>query len=196
MALVVACTVDHTNDVQLSGLVHQCFSTVKESILYQTACPPVGPWRERNMAGWACDTVTYVDEFPFPLTLQSYQEDPQHVAGRIREVMTASDVRPGKVTVLGGLAAGISFEITQMYRWTNGENGTFWLAIASVRDGEYKGIRILLPWDGSPRSYTKGPWMIQPKLATSPLRRSKYPEFDPKYMTRCGDNAGKSSPTS
>lgn len=183
LVLVAACSVDHTDDPHLSGLVHQCFATVKDGIIYQTVCPPVSPGSFGFRGDSYCDTVTYVDQFPYAVTLNSFEADPQHWSEQISKTIKKASNAYGEFIVRGGLPAGTTFEITQMYRWNNGENGTFWLAIAAIRDGKFKGNRFTLPWAGSPPSYTF-PW-----LRSAYPRRTIYPAIDARYMTPCADNS-------
>jgi len=55
--------------------------------------------------------------------------------------------------------AHTSFEIVQIFRWYNGETDSYWLASAVIRDGQFAGKRILLPWGGFPGPYEERPWM-------------------------------------
>jgi len=63
------------------------------------------------------------------------------------------------VAVHGVVPAHTSFEIVQIFRWYNGETDSYWLASAVIRDGQFAGKRILLPWGGFPGPYEERPWM-------------------------------------
>ena len=68
----------------ISGLIHQCFATVKESVFLSGRCQPIGGWPY-------CDTVKSLDEEPDPLwkgpqlppTLRAFRENPGYWSGQI-----------------------------------------------------------------------------------------------------------------
>jgi hypothetical protein len=77
---------------------------------------------------------------------REFQSDPHTWSQRIREEVGRQYNHPGPETVIvyGAVSAGTPFEIVQVFRWTNGEAGTYWLAIGAMRDGEFTGRRWVL----------------------------------------------------
>ena len=173
----------HDTDPRISALIHQCFATVKESIFFSGHCQPIGSWTY-------CDTLRSLDpqpdprwKFPqFPPTLQAYHNDPIYWSGRIHEeekYRQRSHIQSDHVVIYGGLPIGTQLEILEVFRWFNGENGTFWIAYAVILDGEFKGRRLLLPWEGSSGDL---PWLI---FAPGVLPSRADPVASPEMLTNC-----------
>ena len=183
IALLAGCTANvRDTDPRISALIHQCFATVKESMLISGKCQPLGTWTY-------CDTVRSLDpdpdprwKFPqFPPTLQAYRDDPDYWSSRIHEEekhRQGSQIQPDRVVIYGGLPIGTPLAIVQISRWFNGESGTFWIAYAVIRDGVFNGRRILLPWEGSGDI----PWLT---FAPSVLPSRADPVANPKMLSSC-----------
>jgi hypothetical protein len=169
-------------DPRISTLIHQCFATVKESIFLSSRCQPVWGWPY-------CDNVkalnaeqTRLPNLPqLPPTLQAFHEDPSYWTAQIRaqqaQFLKKND---DHLVVYGGLSVGTQLEIVQVSRWVDCENGIFWIAYANIRDGEFKGRRVLLSWYGlgQPGWIRTG---YDPKAGGSTP-----PAIDPEYLTKCG----------
>jgi hypothetical protein len=171
-------------DPRIGALIHQCFATVNESIFVSAKCQPVGTWAY-------CDTVSSLNPhadprwtFPhFPPTLQAYRDDPVYWSGRIHEEekqRQRGQFQPDRVVIYGGLPIGTQLEIGQISRWFNGENGTFWVAYANIQDGEFKGRRIFLPWEGGLDSHG---WIHAEYDPQS--RGETEPGADSRFLTKC-----------
>jgi len=184
IALLAGCTATNVRDTdpRINALIHQCFATVKESIFFSGKCQPIGSWTY-------CDTIRSLDpqpdprwKFPqFPPTLQAYRDDPVYWSGRIHEeekYRQGSQIQPDHVVIYGALPIGTQLEIVEVSRWFNGENGTFWIAYAVIRDGEFKGRRLLMPWEGSGDL----PWLT---FAPGVLPSRAGPVASPKMLTSC-----------
>ncbi|HXC10056.1 MAG TPA: hypothetical protein VNV61_14085 [Steroidobacteraceae bacterium] len=187
-ALFTGCTTIAVSDTDppIRALIHQCFATVKESILFSGKCQPMGTWTY-------CDTVMSLEPHPdprwkfpqFPPTLQAYRDDPDYWSGRIHEEekrRQGSQIQADRVLIYGGLPIGTPLEIVEISRWFNGENGTFWIAYAVIRDGDFNGHRILLPWEGSGDI----PWLT---FAPGVLPSRADPAVNPKALTSCRNDA-------
>jgi hypothetical protein len=184
IAILAGCNVSTVRDAdpRISALIHQCFATVNESIFLSGKCQPIRTWAY-------CDTVRSLNPdadprwtFPqFPPTLQAYRNDPAywsdqiHLAEKLRQ---GAQIQPGHPVIHGGLPIGTPLEIVEVSRWFQGENGTFWIASAVIRDGEFKGRRIFLPWDGSGDI----PWVTS---APDALPSRADPVANPKVLTSC-----------
>jgi hypothetical protein len=184
IALLAGCNVSavRDDDPRISALIHQCFATLKESIFFSRRCQPMGTWAY-------CDTVRGLDpnpdprwKFPqFPPTLQAYRDDPGYWSDRIHiaeKYGQRSLIQPDHVVIYGGLPIGTPLEIVEVSRWFNGENGTFWIAYAVIRDGEFKGRRIFLPSEGSGDI----PWLT---FAPGVLPSRAEPVANPKMLANC-----------
>lgn len=184
IALLAGCNASavRDDDPRISTLIHQCFATLKESIFFSRRCQPVGTWAY-------CDTVRGLDpnpdprwKFPqFPPTLQAYRDDPGYWSDRIHiaeKYGQRSLIQPDHVVIYGGLPIGTPLEIVEVSRWFNGENGTFWIAYAVIRDGEFKGRRIFLPSEGSGDI----PWLT---FAPGVLPSRADPVANPKMLANC-----------
>ena len=187
-ALLTGCpatTAVRATDPRIGALIHQCFRTVKEAIFLSTDCQP-------NFDYAYCDTVRSLDPHPdprwrfprFPPTLQAYRDDPVYWSGRIHEAEKhrrghgGIESRQDRVVIYGGLPIGASLEIVQVSRWFQGENGTSWIANAVIRDGEFRGRQILLPWPGT------GEEWIDAALDLKTLVRNN-PDVDSRFLTKC-----------
>jgi hypothetical protein len=172
-------------DPRISELIHQCFATVKEAIFLSDKCDPLG-------SRTYCDTVRSLNPNPdprwqqlqyFPPSLQAYRDDPVYWTGRIHEekkYKLFEQLLPDHVVLYGGVPIGTSLEIVQISRWFNGENGTFWIGYANIQEGEFKGRRILLPWEGGRGS---GGWI---RNDYDPKAKSRMdPGVDSHYLTKC-----------
>lgn len=174
-------------DPRIGALVHQCFTTANEAIFLSDTCDPIG-------SRTYCDTVRGLNPHPdpqwkqlqyFPPTLQAYRDDPIYWSGRIHEekkYRLFEQLLPDHVVIYGGLPVGTQLEIVQLSRWFNGENGTFWIADAVIRDGDFKGRKILLPWPGR-----FSPWIDVPYDREA--RAFRDPEADSRFLTKCDAKA-------
>jgi hypothetical protein len=184
LAILAGCYTSAVSDTdpRISALVHACFATVKESIVFSGRCEPMGTWVY-------CDTVQSLNPHPdprwkfpqFPPTLQAYRDDPGYWPDRIHmaeKYRQGSQIQPDHVVIYGGLPIGTPLEIVEVSRWFNGENGTFWIAHAVIRDGEFKGRRIFLPWEGS----GDFPWLT---FAPGVLPSRADPVANPEMLTSC-----------
>jgi hypothetical protein len=184
IAILAGCNVSTVRDAdpRISTLIHQCFATVKESIFLSGKCQPVGTWAY-------CDSVRGLDPHPdprwtfpqFPPTLQAYRDDPGYWSGRIHmaeKYRQGSQIQPDHLVIYGGIPMGTPLEIVEVSRWFRGESGTDWIAYAVIRDGEFKGRRILLPWDGSGDI----PWLT---FAPGVLPSRADPVANPKMLSSC-----------
>jgi hypothetical protein len=166
-------------DPRVSGLIHQCFSTVKESIFISGRCQAIDGWPY-------CDTVKPLNPdkprlagvAQLPPTLQAYREDSAYWSAQIHAEQSDTFRKPGDhLIVYGGLPIGTSLEIVRVSRWSNGENGTFWIAYANIRNGEFKGREILLPWHG----FDSSGWIYSPYVE----KVDHDPDVDTRFLAKC-----------
>jgi hypothetical protein len=169
------------DDPRISGLIHHCFATVKESLFISGNC--------QNIEGSPyCDTVKALDaEQPslsfaqLPPTLRAYHENPIYWAEQVHAVdRNLFGTHRDNLTIYGGLPVGTPLQIVEVSRWFNGENGTFWIGHAIIKDGEFKGRRILLPWEG----HGQYGW-IDAKFDIQARAESVIPEVDSRYLKSC-----------
>jgi hypothetical protein len=170
-----------STDPRIHGLINQCFATVKESIFVSSRCQPI--------AGWPyCDTVKALnaEQRPlanyaqFPPTLQAFREEASYWSGQIRaqqEYFYGN--HQDRLHIHGGIPAGTPLVIVQMDRWFNGENGTFWIARATIGAGDFQGRQVLLPWEG----YDQRGWIRDEYDPQTKLRMA--PDADPRYLRKC-----------
>ena len=168
-------------DPRIGALIDQCFATAKETIFISGYCQGVD-------GSSYCDTVKALNpEQPrvasyahLSPTLRALSEDPAYWSEQIRAQQKYFFGWHGEHPVIyGGLPAGTFLQIVQISRWFDGENGTFWVAHANIRTGEFKGRRILLPWEG----YDQRGWIRE---EYDPKAKSRMaPEVDSRYLTKC-----------
>jgi hypothetical protein len=144
--LCAACiTTDRTADRYFSEFVDHRFTTLQEAMLVSRECW-VGAWKY-------CDSAVPIgpktNAIPteYPPTLQAYQDDPGEWSRRIHsfERQRQPGAEPDHIVIYGGLPVGTTVKISQVLSKFDGENGSYWLAFATVQDGEFKGRRLLLP---------------------------------------------------
>jgi len=99
-ALFAACSTEHTADPQLAGIVASLLCNGEGHHPLSDGLPPVGPMSSMGLHGYMCDTVSDVDEFPFPMTAREYRSDPQTWSQRIREEVGRQHNHPGPETVI------------------------------------------------------------------------------------------------
>ena len=172
-------------DPRIGALINQCFATAKETIFISGNCQGVDGWSY-------CDTVKALNReqqrvasYPLlPPTLRAFSEDSEYWSEQIRAQQKYFFGWHGEHPMIyGGLPAGTSLEIVQVSRWFNGENGTFWVAHANIRNGEFKGRRILLPWEG----YGQRGWIRE---EYDPKAKSRMaPEVESDYLSKCESTA-------
>jgi hypothetical protein len=167
------------DDARIGGLIHQCFATVKESLFVSANCQGIDGWSN-------CDTVKALRPEPLPSgvtrlhppTLEAYRENPTYWSEQINsEPYRFLSTRPDRWIIYGGLPMGTQLEIVQIARWSNGENGTYWIGHAVIQDGEFKGRRILLPWGDY--GWIDAEYDVQAR-ATKPV-----PKVDSRYLREC-----------
>jgi hypothetical protein len=115
-----------------------------------------------------------------PPTLRAFREEPKYWSEEIQAQQKYFFGRRGDNAVIyGGLPVGTPLVIVQVSRWSHGEDGTFWVAHARIRTGEFAGRRILLPWWGNgQRAWIRDEYDPQTKSRNAP-------DADPRYLTKC-----------
>lgn len=182
--LVPACvTTDQTNDSRVSNLVHQCFQTVHNTTFYETDCPR-GSSRDEETRPGLCNTVTDSNKTPYREPPPE-RPPPNELSKLMRKIPRKEEKQA--VTILGNLPSGTSFEVTKMLRVPFGEGDSYWLTVAEIRDGEFKGKSMLLPWNSSLGFHAADPW-ITDFFQREPFQHSAYPpQIDLQSMTACAD---------
>lgn len=184
---LTACVTDKSSDAKLSGVMHHCFRTTGDAVLYQTnKCPPLD-----GSDTSTCITLKYLDSFSPPVTLIEFKSNSLGAAERVTEQITppakhALLIATPKVTSLGAVTRGTSFTVVGMRRFSHPEQGAIWITTAKIRDGEFAGQMITLPWDDLYLEFHgDGAW-ITDFLQREPFIRDPYrPQIDLKKMTPC-----------
>jgi hypothetical protein len=163
LLLITACVTDKSSDARLSAAMHRCFRTTDDAVLYQTnKCPPLS-----GSDTSTCTTLKYLNSFAPPAN---------------RGLLVATP----KVNSLGAVTRGTSFTIEAMRRFSHPEQGSIWITTAQIRDGEFTGQMITLPWDDlSLEFHGDGGW-IKDFVQREPFVRDPYrPQIDYSKMVPC-----------
>jgi hypothetical protein len=184
MATLTSCVTEKRADPRLGSVMHKCFHTTGDAILYQTnKCPPMGGMASTS----TCLTVKYLSDLPHPAALSDFDNG----AARIAEQLTPSAKRAllipnPEVSVRGPLTQGTSFTIEDMHRFSHPEQGSIWITTAKIIDGQFAGQTITLPWDDLYLEFQgDGAW-IKDFLQREPFIRDPYrPQIDSTKMTPC-----------
>src|ERR1700686_3535920 len=122
-SFLTACVTDKSCDSRLSTVMHKCFRTTDDSVLYQTnKCPPNGGMSTTS----TCTTLKYLSSFSPPVTLSEFNSNLYGAATRVAERITppASGglLNPApRVKSLGAVTRGTSFTIEAMRRFSHPE---------------------------------------------------------------------------
>jgi hypothetical protein len=189
---LTACVTERSSDPRLGSVMHKCFHTTGDAVLYQTnKCPP--------MSGMAltstCLTVKYLSNLSPPATLSDFDHG---AATSIAEQLTPRAKRAllianPEASVLGPLTTGTSFTIEDMHRFSHPEQGSIWITTAKILDGQFAGQKITLPWDDLYLEFHgDGAW-IKDFVQREPFIRDPYrPQIDSTKMIPC-DTPDKSN---
>lgn len=185
MVTLTACVTDKSADPRLGSVLHKCFRTVGDAVLYQSnKCPPTGGMASTS----TCLTVKNLSDLSPPATLSDFDHG---AATSIAEQMTPSAKRAllitnPEVSVLGPLTKGTSFTIEGMHRFSHPEQGSIWVTTAKILDGQFAGRQITLPWDNLSLEFRgDGAW-IKDFLQRDPFTRDPYrPQVDSAKMIPC-----------
>jgi hypothetical protein len=194
---LTGCLSDRSADPRLGSVMHQCFRTTDDAVLYQTPnCPPTG----NGMSGTStCTTLRYLSSFSPPVTLNEYNSNSQGAAARVAELLKPvanggpllrALSTPPKATLFGTMPAGTSFTVEGMHRFSHPEQGSIWITTAQIREGEFAGRMITLPWDSLDLEFHgDGAWIkdfIQREpFVIDPSR----PQIDSTAMVPCETSA-------
>jgi hypothetical protein len=110
---LAACVTNKSSDPRLSSVVHQCFRTTDDAILFQTSsCPPLNGMSAIS----TCVTVKYLSSFSPPITLREYNTNSSGAAWRVSDELAARStvfrgvLRPREhASLLGILKSGTPF---------------------------------------------------------------------------------------
>jgi hypothetical protein len=161
---LTACVTNKSSDPRLASIVHQCFRTTDDAVLFQTSsCPPL----DGMSATSTCVTVKYLSSFSPPITLRDYNANAAGAAGRVSDELSArSSVSRGllrpreRASLLGILKSGTPFTVQNMRRFSHPEQGSIWITTAKIDEGEFSGESITLPWDNLSLEFNgEGGWM-------------------------------------
>jgi hypothetical protein len=145
---MTACVTDQSSDARLSAVIRKCYRTTDDAVLYQTnKCPPLS-----GSDTSTCTTMKYLNSFSPPVTLSEFNSNLHGAAIRVAEQVTPPAKRglliaTPKVNSLGAVTRGTSFTIEAMRRFSHPEQGSIWITTAEIRDGQFAGQMITLPWD-------------------------------------------------
>jgi hypothetical protein len=85
---LTACTINHSADPKLGSILHQCFRTTDDAVLYETPfCPPHSGLSKAS----TCVTVRYLNSFRPPVTLREFS-----TSGRAEEAVVSELRRPAE----------------------------------------------------------------------------------------------------
>ena len=190
------CVSDRSADPRLAGVMHQCFRFTDDAVLYQTPnCPPT------NSGGGTstCTTVRYLRSFSLPVSLNEFNSNSQGAADRVAEHLKPTPTggpllralsAPPKATLFGTLTAGTSFTVEGMRRFSHPEQGSIWITTVQIRDGEFSGRKVTLPWDSLDLEFQgDGAW-IKDFVQRAPFSVDPYrPLIDSSAMVPCKSSA-------
>jgi hypothetical protein len=185
---ITACVTDKSSDSKLGGVMHQCFRTTGDAVLYQTnKCPP-----QSGLNGTStCITLKYLDRFSPPVTLNEFKSNSYGAGERVAEQITTPTkhallITTPSVISLGAVTRGTSFTVEGMRRFSHPEQGSIWITTAKIRDGEFAGQMITLPWDDLSLAFHGDGGWIKDFVQREPFIRDPYrPQIDSKKMIPC-----------
>jgi hypothetical protein len=186
---LTACVSNKSADPRLSSVMHQCFRTTDDAVLYETPfCPPQSGVNTRS----ACVTVKYLNSFRPPVTLREFNtsgradEEVMHELRRSAEGQDLFAPSPDKIHVLGVLIWGTSFTIQSVHRYSNYTDGAIWITTAQILDGEFAGHFITLPWENLMQQFPGDGGWITDFVQREPFVRDPYtPQINSKKMVPC-----------
>jgi hypothetical protein len=172
---------------RLAGVMHQCFRTTGDAVLFQTnKCPPLGPSDTST-----CVTLKYLNSFSPPVTLSEFNSNSHGAADRVTQQITPPAkhgllIATPKVTSLGALIQGTTFTVEDIRRFSHPEQGSIWIISATIREGKFTGQTITLPWDDLYLEFHgDGAW-IKDFVQREPFTRDPYsPQLDSTKMIPC-----------
>jgi hypothetical protein len=185
---LTACVTDKSADPRLGVVMHQCFRTTEDAVLYHNhTCPPI-----HGLSGVsACDTLIYLGSFSPPITLGEFNAGDRGAATQVQRQLGAhakdgSELNP----VLGTLNKGTSFTIESMRRFSHYEQGDIWIVSAQLRDGPFSGRQIILPWHNLYLQFHGDGGWINDYVQRDPFVRDPYRlQIDSTKMVPCGSSA-------
>jgi len=184
---LTACVTDKSSDGRLSAVMHKCFRTTDDAILYQTnKCPPLG-----GSDTSTCITIKYLNSFSPPVTLTEFKSNLHGAASRVAEQITPPAkhgllIATPKVNPLGAVTKGTSFTIEAMRRFSHPEQGSIWVTAAHIRDGQFVGQMFTLPWDDLYLEFHGDGGWITDFVRREPFVRDPYrPQVDSSKMVPC-----------
>src|SRR5579863_4524496 len=149
---LTACTTNHSADPKLASVMHKCFQTTDDAVLYETPfCPP-----QSGLSGsTTCMTIKYLNSFRPPLTLREFNSTSARVDEEVMDQLRKPvekwqgifGASPKDIRLVGTLVWPTSFTIEGMRRYVNYEQVDIWITTAQIRDGELAGKIITLPWE-------------------------------------------------
>jgi len=124
---MTACATDMSSDARLSAVMNKCFRTTEDAVLY-------------------------LNRFSPPVTLSEFNSNFHGAATSVARQITPPPKRglliaAPKVNSLGAVTRGTPFTIEAMRRFSHPEQGSIWITAARIRDGQFAGQMITLPWD-------------------------------------------------
>jgi hypothetical protein len=189
---LTACVTNKSSDPRLSSVMHKCFQTTDDAVVYETPFCPPQPGLSNSST---CVTVKYLGSFYPRLTLREFKSTSARVDEQVmHELRRPSENYQGgifapssdKVRVFGALIWPTSFTIVSMRRYADYENDAFWIVTAQIRDGEFAGRAITLPWNSIMRQFPGRDGWITDHAQQNPIRDSPYPpQIDSKKMVPC-----------
>ena len=82
---------------------------------------------------------------------------------------------PERIRVLGTLVWPTSFTVEVMRRFTNYTEGATWIATAQIRDAQFAGQLITLPWENLMSQFPGDGGWITNYVQQKPFRNDPYP---------------------
>src|SRR5450631_362732 len=182
------CVTDKSSDPRLAGVMHHCFRATDDAVLYRTnLCPPIGGLSDTS----TCVTVKYLNSFSPPVTLMEFKSNSDGAAASVAEQLTPGAkhgllIPTPQATSLGPLTKGTSFTIEGMRRFSHPEQGDMWITTAIIRDGEFAGQIITLPWDNLYLMFHGDGGWITDFVQREPFIRDPYrPQINSTKMIPC-----------
>jgi hypothetical protein len=185
---VTACVTDKSADPRLSVVMHHCFRTTGDAVLYHNhTCPPT-----QGLSGVsACDTLIYLSSFSPPITLGEFNASDRGAATRVQRQIGAhakdgSELNP----VLGTLIKGTPFTVERMRRFSHYEQGDIWIVSAQLSDGPFAGRLVTLPWNDLYLPFHGNGGWINDYVQRDPFVRDAYRlQIDSTKMVSCDISA-------
>lgn len=185
---LTACVTDKSADPRLGVVMHQCFRTTEDAVLYHNhTCPPI-----QGLSGVsACDTLIYLISFSPRITLGEFNASDREAATQVQRQIGAhakdgSELNP----VLGTLIKGTTFTVERMRRFSHYEQGDIWIVSAQLRDGPFAGRQVTLPWNDLYLPFHGNGGWINDYVRRDPFVRDPYRlQIDSTKMVPCGNSA-------